>query len=376
MPGQQLIIVGASARAACFSARRSAYSPYWIDQYGDHDLTQNFIGRCVPADEYPWGILDYIAASPSAPFLYTGALENHLQVLEALEKHRSLLGNSAEVCRTVRNPELVSACFEQADIRHPLLSGLPSAAKLTDQQWLVKPRRSAGGMGVRHYSSEENVLPEGYYLQEFIRGENRAGVFLGNGRSVSLIGVTRQLVGEAFLHAGEFSYCGSIGPLQLDDNEYQQWLHIGRALSAEFGLKGLFGVDAINRSGELYPLEINPRYTASVEVLELALEIPVITMHYDACHGKLPSAPLPVVKSLIGKAYLFAAQAIQSPAIVELLHDGSDSFPESADIPQAGTVISRGHPVMTILTRAGSLENGLQVLMDKAKLLYEKFNVV
>lgn len=376
MPEQRLIILGASARAACFSAHRSAYSPYWIDQYGDHDLTQNFIGSCIPADKYPDGILDQIAASPTAPFLYTGALENHLQVLEELEKHRSLLGNSAEVCRVVRDPEAVSACFKRADIKHPELSSLPLASDLTDRQWLIKPLRSAGGLGVMHHNGDENVLFENQYLQEFISGENRAGVFLGNGKSVSLLGVTRQLVGETFLHAGEFSYCGSIGPLQLDDNEHQQWLHIGSALTAEFGLRGLFGVDAISRNGELYPLEINPRYTASVEVLELALEIPVIAMHCDACHGKLPSALLPVANSLIGKAYLFAAQTIVSPANVEQLYDASDSFPRSADIPHAHTVINQGHPVMTILTGASSVDEAMQALKNRAELLYSKFNII
>ena len=37
-----------------------------------------------------------------------------------------------------------------------------------------------------------------------------------------------------------------------------------------FGLAGWFGVDFILRDGIPWPVEINPRYTASVEIHELA----------------------------------------------------------------------------------------------------------
>ena len=36
------------------------------------------------------------------------------------------------------------------------------------------------------------------------------------------------------------------------------------------GLRGVFGIDAIVRNGVPWPVEVNPRYTASVEVIEIA----------------------------------------------------------------------------------------------------------
>ena len=57
----------------------------------------------------------------------------------------------------------------------------------------------------------------------------------------------------------------------MSDAEAGQWRRIGEVISGEFGLRGLFGVDAIKRQDSIYPVEANPRYTASVEVLELAL---------------------------------------------------------------------------------------------------------
>ena len=82
-----------------------------------------------------------------------------------------------------------------------------------------------------------------------------------------LIGVTRQLIGVA---GSPFSYRGSIGPWPIDERpgrsatgwETHRWFG--------FGLVGWFGVDYVLHDGVPWPVEINPRYTASVEIHELA----------------------------------------------------------------------------------------------------------
>lgn len=45
---------------------------------------------------------------------------------------------------------------------------------------------------------------------------------------------------------------------------------IGSILAAEFELAGLFGVDAIVAGDRVWPVEVNPRYTASAEIIERA----------------------------------------------------------------------------------------------------------
>src|SRR5207249_9264748 len=80
--------------------------------------------------------------------------------------------------------------------------------------------------------------------------------------------VTRQLVGEPWLHAAPFHYCGSIGPLPLSESLWRKFWRIGTVLAKAFRLRGLFGVDCVLRDGIPWPVEVNPRYPASVEVLE------------------------------------------------------------------------------------------------------------
>jgi predicted ATP-grasp superfamily ATP-dependent carboligase len=373
MSNQQVIVLGASARAACFSARRSGYSPYWIDQYGDHDLLTCFQGSRISTDNYPAGMLDLIDASPEVPFLYTGAIENHLQILEKVEKVRHLSGNTAKVCREIRDPVKVASCYSQAGIRHPQI--LPDGPHGSEQEkhYLLKPLHSSGGQGIAFYRAGETALTDENYLQEFISGESKAGIFIADGKKASLIGVTRQLTGEQFLHAAEFSYCGSVGPLPLEPAEYEQWQLIGNTLSEKFALKGLFGVDAVQCGRDIFPVEVNPRYTASVEVIERALELPLISMHCDACSGELSVPVIPGAKSMIAKAYLFAEYDLISPKQVQTLYDENETDSFSADIPHPETWISRGHPVMTVLVSAKNQQQAMQALKNRAKSLYEKF---
>ena len=197
---------------------------------------------------------------------------------------------------------------------------------------------------------------------------NLDGLFVAGQGHCRLLGVTRQLVGLAGFHAGEFSYCGSIGPLELDDAENRQWHRIGEVISAEFELKGLFGVDAIKCEDGIYPVEVNPRYTASVEVLELSLGFRAIKFHRDACNNRLPDCEDGGSGKLIGKAILFA------PADLKFAECGGDGF-SIADIPAPGTSIQQGQPILTVLVNGDSNASITHSLKRAAGIIYQSLGV-
>ena len=368
MSDKPLIIVGASARAAAFSAYRAGYTPYWLDQFGDEDLRQRFPGSVIA--DYPQAAVELIAAAPDAPFLFTGAMENYPGVLEQLCAQRELLGNPNPACLRVRDPSLLYQALGRNDIPCPEFHMVERGRILNPSPhldgWLLKPLRSAGGIGTRRY--EGQPVDRRHYLQEYIGGESLSAVFVGSQGHCRLLGVTRQLVGLPGFHAGEFSYCGSIGPLQLNDAETGQWRRIGEVISGEFGLKGLFGVDAIKRRDRIYPVEVNPRYTASVEVLELALGCRAIQFHCDACNRRSTGNEEQVPGNPVGKAVLFA------PADFVFTGCVPDGF-TIADIPALGTEIKQGHPVLTVITTGGSISTIAQSLKRAAHSIY-KFNGV
>jgi predicted ATP-grasp superfamily ATP-dependent carboligase len=350
-----LVVTGASARAACFSAARAGFTPYWIDLFGDSDLRAAFPGEALAAVDYPAGITAALARAPAAPVLYTGALENQPGTLRQIAAARPLLGNDAETCAAVRNPARLAAALAAHGLHYPpvQLRGAASAGR-----WLVKPLRSGGGLGIAR--AVAGAMPaRGHYLQEYIDGEPCAAVYVAAAERADLLGVTRQWVGDPDLHAPPFSYCGSVGPLAPAPPQAAQWRAIGECLAREFGLRGLFGVDAVVAGDRVIVVEVNPRYTASVEVLEAALGVQAVRLHagvFGCAPGGAAAPAARVDAPCAGKAILFAPRdlAFRSGALDAWSPRIGEPQVEFADIPAPGTPVRSGAPILSVLCRAAS----------------------
>src|SRR5262245_13211474 len=246
--GESLLIVGASARAAAFSALRAGLRPECADLFADADLRAPCPVWPVGAKGYPRSFLDVPALREAGPWVYAGGLENRPDLIDEIARRRQpLWGNPADVLRRVRSPFAVRDAL--AGARLPCPAVWAGDAPPPDRRWLLKPWHGAGGSGIRHWNGSGPLLRWPFYWQEFIEGESCAAVYVGDGQTARLLGVTRQLVGEPWLHAAPFHYCGSVGPLSLDASRRQAFAHVGSALGHSFGLKGLFGVDCVLRDG-------------------------------------------------------------------------------------------------------------------------------
>jgi predicted ATP-grasp superfamily ATP-dependent carboligase len=197
----------------------------------------------------------------------------------------------------------------------------------------------------------------GSFLQEYVEGESWAALFDADGGRATLLGVTQQLVGEPWLHAARFQYCGSVGPLSPGPVLLARLDLLGNVLTDSFGLRGLFGVDGVVRGGGFFPVEINPRYTASAEVLEYATGLGALAWHRRAFDPASPAPSLPGPGQTVGKAILFARERLTFPPSgpwqAELCEiDTPRETPRYADLPHAGDRIEAGRPVLTFFARA------------------------
>jgi len=262
---EPVLIIGASGRTAAFSALKAGLTPHVIDLFADEDLRAVAEVRRISSRQYPRGFVRLARQFPLMPFVYTGGLENYPDVIAAIAAERPLWGNGPDVLAKVRDPFALSSVLAEAELPHPRVRRWDEAPSEGD--WLSKPLRGAGGTGIR-FASARSRNP-GRYLQEFIDGESRSAVFCDS----ELLGLTRQLVGESWLHGRKFGYCGSIGPLAISHPERATWQRIGQMLIKWSGLRGIFGIDAVVREGVPWLIEVNPRYTASVEVVERSLTL-------------------------------------------------------------------------------------------------------
>lgn len=369
---QKLLIFGASTRAAAFSALRAGIEPWCADLFADVDLQARCPVMRLPAGTYPRGFRELVRQEIPGPWMYTGGLENYSRLIAQMTRARSLWGNPAKVLRLSRSPQYVAAVLTEARLSHPAVFGVhPLSQRAGGDRWLVKPLGAAGGHGIYPVRGR---LPR-VYFQERIEGVSCSAVFLGKPaeEKVLLLGVTQQLVGESWLHAAPFSYCGSIGPVDSDPI----WEQMGRCLGVGCGLRGLFGVDCVVRDGVPFPVEINPRYTASVEILEYAADLRALEWHRWAFDGgEQPSLALRASKegTIIGKAILFARSPLIFPADgpwMDTLRQPGDiwQLPDFADIPHPGTQIKEGQPIFSFFIRADSPETCRAKLQEQAAQL-------
>ncbi len=358
-----VLIVGASARAAAMSARRSGCEVWAADRFGDLDLRACATGVCL--ENYPAGLIDALAAAPSGPWLYTGALENEPDLIERLAAIRPLCGVGGDVLRRIRDPLALAAALREQGYEFVPNCTTDSRGLSLDGSWLVKPRASAGGVGIQPWIGQSSGRAGGRYWQERVDGLPVAAIYLtGEGRRAELLGVTRQLLGTAWCglerESDRFRYCGSLGPLTLSPREREQFIRLGNSLAAAFQLVGLVGVDAVLNADGVWLVEINPRYTASVEVLERALGIEAIRRHLTA-RGQWPmvsdqwpetSGEALGIAQLCGKVILFARRNVTvSQEFVRWCEtcNQDQPFPMVADISKPGTPIARGQPIVTVL---------------------------
>jgi predicted ATP-grasp superfamily ATP-dependent carboligase len=361
-PGGSILVFGASARAAAFSALRAGFRPWCADLFADVDLRQRVPAMQLPGG-YPDGFLDLIDVELPGPWMYTGGLENRPFLVAKMARRRPLLGNDQAALLSARSPFTVAQVLQRARLHGPAVWGPGDRFPPRGHHWLVKPLAGSGGAGIRFLDDEaveRTVRPDRCYLQEYVEGESRSAVFLGDGRAARLLGVTRQLVGKAWLNAAAFHYCGSVGPLPLTTSEQASLERLGSAIASGCGLRGLFGIDGIWRRGVLWPVEVNPRYTASVEVLEYATGLKTLALHGQVfANAKLPKMPIPGATDIVGKAIVFARQRFLVPAAgpwLASLDTPVGGLPDYADIPPAGTVIAPGQPVMTVFARANNAD--------------------
>jgi predicted ATP-grasp superfamily ATP-dependent carboligase len=380
----QLLIVGASARAAAQSALRAGITPCCVDQFADLDLSLQ--AEVIRAAAYPRSLPQEARAFPKMPFMYTGALENHPRVVQALSNDRPLWGTSAAALRAVRDPWRVRQALCRRKL--PCLEVWPRgrAAPPPDGGWLLKPRRGSGGRGISIWnesSRDSPTLHAPHYFQRRVLGFPASAVCVALPDRVHVAGLTRQLIGQRAQGAMPFQWCGNVAPLRVAAVTVEQIQQIAMSAAVQFGLRGLFGCDFIIDGDTAWLTELNPRYTGAVEVVEQAHSIALVGWHCRAFEpaaewalgvGGLDTQPLGrwIVNDASappgpswGKAVLYATFNAIVGNTRKLLDCSEGGLPLAADLPSPGARIGKGEPVCTLFASAPTEEACLRELAGR-----------
>lgn len=372
-----VLIAGLSTRAAADSAVRAGFAVTTIDAYADLDLHPAVRALSLPRDS--GAVFSAPAAARAVANLsceavvYGSNFENHPDAVDALASSRILWGNPSSVLRRVRDPLQLARAFRRRGIRTPTVRTSGPHGEKSPGDWLVKRRRSGGGHGVHPWRG--TAIPSGCYLQERIEGVPGSVVFAAaGGRAVSL-SISRQIIGDVAFGADGYRYCGNIlaalGDGQFDQDEVLAGAAsvVASAVAEDFGLVGLNGIDFVAAAGVIYPIEVNPRWCASMELVERVYGLSMFGIHAAACAARtLPEFDVAQTRRLgrtAGKAVVFARSDVRVGDTEPWLDD-----PSVRDVPRPGERIAAGHPVCTVLADGRDSAACYRALVERAARIY------
>lgn len=407
---QAVLIAGISTRAAAESAARAGFDVTAIDAFGDLDAHPSVrslsSARDFGAPFTPQAVARAARALRADAVAYLANFENHPDAVRDLAAGRALWGNPPDVLEQVRNPLVLTNAFRRRSIAAPSVivntasdsvhRALPYVGRVprrvaihrpvdppandpnAPSDWLLKPLASGGGHRVRRWRPERGQQPEapaGWYLQQWIEGVPGSIVFVAAGGRAMPVGLSRQLIGEAAFGASGYRYCGNIlaasGDPQFGSDErlVRAASALATVVSEEFGLVGVNGVDFIARDGVLHPVEVNPRWCGSMDLVERVYGLSLFGAHVAACRDSiLPAFDLLQARRgvrAVGKAIVFARGDVVMGDTRAWLADAT-----IRDVPHPGEWIAAHHPICTVLAEGPDAATCYQALVRRAERLY------
>ena len=332
-----VLILAQSGRFLAQAAKQAGY-PVWVaDCFGDTD-TLAYASRwlAIPAiselsEQALLTTLGQLTKGQTCQLVCGSGVEKFHSILARLPKHIRLVGNDPTTIAKIKSPTLFFETLKLLKIKHPK-SQLKCPRDTTN--WLMKADFGFGGSHIQTANTEKHR--PGYYYQQYEIGQSISALFIANGTKAKLVSLNEQhLSGDA---TTPFLLKGLSAPCPLSDQNILIVKMIIDQLSFAFGLVGFNSIDFIvNRKDQIFLLEVNPRPSASMELL--AKQEQLFQLHLHACQGQLPDN-ISLGDNLSSLLYHFASADIVIPANM--------SWPKSChDLPADGTEIKQSCPIFT-----------------------------
>lgn len=385
-----ICLMGASCRAAAQAAARAGCTRIlaW-DDFLDADLLE--IAQARSLADFPEDSPQGLAELQGIPLLLCGGMENRPDFIRRRIDQGMLCGVTGDMLRQLRSFESWQRWASESRIGWPMtvqdLSD-PRLDSVRSESWMLKPVGRAGGVHVRAIASLEGLdrvanlgLDPGsptsdlWYLQQYVPGIS-IGVSYCTGSNENpesnepprtrIVGIARSILSEELEAPLPWIYRGSLSPYSVSPSVFASLERFAKTVAQSTGIRGLWQADfQIDPNGQLWLLEINPRWSASMELHELLQGYSWITEHVrilcDGASKRVPSPGSPAGQQ-IAKGIVYAPHGMHlSVAQVDRLwrsgwHGTLRELETAefclADIPQSdplGVDFAEGMPIVTVL---------------------------
>lgn len=331
---KRILVAGFSTRHVALSAIRAGYEVCAVDHFCDADL-RNHTVCCMPFEELaelPIRIREMCERYAIDAIIPTSGAET-LEDLPA-----PVFGTDAHTAKQFLNKGFMQDWFSGLNIP------VPPLAEPGEFPAMLKPLSGSGGWRNTVVSSPADIeawkaaFPdEPFLLQRIVQGiPASVCVVAGCGRACALAVNQQILRGEG---PYRFGFAGSLTP--FDHPLQEQMISYAERAAAASGCLGILGIDFMVSDDEVYAIELNPRFVATLDTIETATGINLVKIHLDACQGILPDM-MPVPKRYALRRILFADRQCA------VLDDLSFIAPGVADIPVPPASFEEGGAVISV----------------------------
>lgn len=402
-----LILTSFSSRAAaeCFSKLENI-NIYSFDYFGDLDLKETADysfslkekNKDFKTEELFKALKKFLIKNKNEDYylIYGSNWDNQPEFLYKLEEFENLKlrGNSAAVISALNKKKSLKDLFKtakKAGFKTPDLfsnqNKMIEFLSRENKELIIKPYNSGGGLGteiIKNQKKFKEVFAEkkgDFYLEEFIDGENRSCQFAADGKSAEILAFTKELKAAQVNSKmkNSFKYAGNI-LIKEDAKEIKIIKRFIQNITNKYSLQGINGIDYIKNEQGIFFIELNPRFTAAVELL-----IPFYQKEFINIYFKKEFADDYLTKYL-EKDFAFSAKVIyyadqhfkvkkdlreilKKIKTKTIIKNFNDSQIEIKDLPKKGEKFSKDEPVFTLIIKTESKNLYLKI----KNLLFSEF---
>ncbi len=377
---------------------------------GYESIASDATGRSLPAIDGPrlLALIDRLQAdAPLAAIMPGSGFEGRSALLDAMADRTVLAGSPADTWSRCGDPDRFMALLQ--DLRIPFPTTITSKARwsgpsnadavdpVLDERpsgWLHKringtgaahiqwPTAQAGGRDAG--DADDPTRSTSTYRQQRIIGAPMSLTCLVDQQQVTILGVNRLLFRPwPAIGSGRRIYAGAINGISLPARWHTQLIDCVNALLPALFVQGLCSVDFIGTASGFRILEVNPRFSATTELLASGPGGPddepslpsglqtALAVHLHVPVGDRPATDDPIPDAIArpaggsrGMLTVFARTSLRWPG--ESCEPAPDFL---SDLPDAGSAIAPAMPICTVHAQGACPRGTAAQLAERATLL-------
>lgn len=330
----RVLVAGFATRHVVCSAYKAGYEVYAIDCFCDQDLHW-YTKSCrtfEEMDEMPDIISEEAGRRKFDYFVVTSGAED-------ISSDIQVWGTDRKCAEKFISKRKIQDFFEENSVPVPPIS--PEGKYPA----MLKPVKGAGGwrnMIVSNKSEEDewnSLWPDVPYIrQDVIDGIPCSVSCIASKSGARAVSVNLQTLRGG---AGEraFGFSGAVTP--FNTGYADELKRTAEFIAEKSGCIGSLGVDFILSDGGAYAIEVNPRFQATLDIVEGSTGLNIFEAHINAFKGELPPA-VPHAPHVYARRIIFADRDLVVKDDLKKFH------PNVADIPWPGTEIEVGSAIISV----------------------------